>query len=503
MKSKNPLFFLLILFISLSSLLFSQEEASPFSTAYENINLTPPRNSETYKPISSNPSGTRQYEELSSFTNKTSSKKQHRYYAGFKFGAQYGQFETLPYTDIIFTPYMQLGPFFLGYQIPLRFDWRNAFITSMWNSTSAAVSKIEMSLYYSNTNSIFRFIQAEITEKENIYQGHGRFFYDYNANQYAPYEIAKSFVFGLDISYLSMNYTIANIAAPSLMGAELAIKPMAWIKNNKYFFYKNFKIYGVFGLDLSPFHGHHLRLYDYNQADKSSTSPTFSMLEAGIDIPVFEIKNKFSLLAYGDFSYIFANSKDNLIINSASGISYGILMNIINYLPIRIEISHAIGSWAPRWVNKFYNLDRVYIPNTGCFKENKILSTIPNLTYYNASIGFDWKNKIFFNAEVFGDVVMNDLWTTLSLKLGKDLLQLFTVDFGVSIRGLGKGPLLIINQNSFVLELDLKYHMLPNMFWGLQWKYSGVIGNIFRAPETSKLSTKPFHFLGLNFSFQY
>ncbi|MGL4562533.1 MAG: hypothetical protein ACRCVW_01580 [Brevinema sp.] len=508
MRIITPVF----IFISMITVvqLFAQESTenyqspTPSDSSFGEINTSKPADSVTFDPIPSLPSGNRQTQSLESFTNTTKTRKKRRYYAGFKFGGQYGQFETIPYSDVIFTPYMQLGPLFLGYEVPLRFNWRTSFISSLWTSPAAAISKIEMSLYFSKTNSIFKYIQAEITTKQQIYQGHGRFFYNYNANQYGPYEPSKSFVFGLDTSYFGINYSLANIASPTLMAGEIFFRPIAGIKNKQYSFYKNFKLYAVLGVDLSAFHGHHIQLYDYASADNQKNSPTFSMIEAGMDIPLFEVSNKFNLLLYADYSYIFEDSKNNLVIPSASGISYGLLMKIYQIFPIRFEMSHAFGNWQPRWVDKFYNIDRVYLANQNCFKPNKVLSTIPDLIYYNASFGIEWiKKAVFINLEVFGDTGMNDFGVTMSLSLGKELLKLFSADIAFTIRGLTEGAGLIINQNTFVFELDLKYHMLPNMYWGMQWQYSGLIGNVFRGPNTVKLDTKPFHFIGLNFSFQY
>ncbi|MGL4394827.1 MAG: hypothetical protein ACRCS8_06355 [Brevinema sp.] len=506
MKSQKFSYSLLLVMLLSMSPLSSQEntELPLGGSAFDNIDRSRPSDREGYDPIPSMPENSRDRQELSSFTNKTTIKQRSPYYAGFQFGAAYGQFETSPYTDIIITPYMQIGPFFLGYEVPLRFDWYQSFITSVWDSPEAAISKIKMNLYYEQTNSFFRFIQAEISEKQNIYQGHGRFFHDYNANQYSPYEVVKSFNFALDLSYVTLNYTLANIASPSLMGTEVAIRPLAWINNEKYAFYRNFRIYGVWGLDLSSYHGYYIGLYNFAEADNRKNSPKTSMIELGAEIPIFEVKDKFNLTAYGDYAKISADSKNKLIVNAGSGVSYGLIMTIMDLMPIRFEMSHAQGHWAPRWVNKFYNIDRVYIDDGISFKANKALSITPNLIYYNTSIGIDWKTRVFFNAEVFGDTAMNDLWLTLSLKLGKELLRFFTMDLAVSMRGLVNGRSTIINHNNFIMELDFKYHMLPNMYWGLQWKYSAIVGDVHDGSAfTSTLGTKPFHTLGLNFSFQF
>jgi len=430
-------------------------------------------------------------------------KKPSIFQAGFQIGAQYGQFETLPYTDIYFSPYMKIDRFLFMFETPLRFDWNSAFITRMWTSKAAIISKIELQMHYDFTNSIVQYFQFNITRTQNIIQGHGRFFYDYNPNLFGPYETFKSLSVKFDMNYIGFNYLLANIAQPDLMSAEFYIRPLAWIKNPKYQYFKDFKLYGVYGIDLDPFQSYSPGLYLFSP---NLDSPSLSMIEFGLDFPIVSIKKVFDLMIYGDYSTILANSKSNLKIPGGYGISGGFLMTFIKKLPIRFEISKAFGTWTPRWVNIFYFVDRPYYNNGAFIRPNKILTTTPNLLYYTSSIGFEWIEKgIFFNTEVYGDFSLNNMWLTLSLTIGEELLKKLSLSVYWTIRNINNTGLAYIPQNT-ILEIRAKYHMLPNMTWGVLWKQSGIVGSTFQeinGVDNPTIATKPFQFLGVDFAFRY
>lgn len=430
-------------------------------------------------------------------------KKHSLFRAGFTIGAQYGQFETLPYTDIYFSPYMQIDKFLLMYETPLRFDWNSSFITQMWTSMAAILSKIELQLNYNFTNSIVQYIQLNISRTQNVIQGHGRFFYDYNPNLFGPYETFKSVSTKFDMTYFGFNFLLANIAQPDLMSGEIYIRPLSWIKNPKLQYFKEFKLYGVYGIDFDPFQSFSQGLYLFSP---NPNSPMFSMIEVGADIPIISIKKIFDLMIYGDYSSILPASRSNFKINSGYGISGGVLLNFIKKIPIRFEVSKAFNSWAPRWVNIFYFVDRPYFNENDVIRQNKFMTLPQNLTYYTTSIGFEWLEKsVFFNAEIYGDFDMQNLWLTLSLTIGEALIKKLTISAYWTIRDLQKTGIVYIPQNT-VLEIRAKYHMLPNMVWGILWKQSGIVGSTLSdidGVETATITTKPFQFLGMDFSFRY
>ena len=420
--------------------------------------------------------------------------------AGFTFSAQYGQFDKLPYTDIYLSPYMKIGPFFIAYEVPLRFDWTSAFITRMWISNAALVSKVEMDLYYSKTNHVFKNIQATVYKGEQLYQGHGRFFYDYNPNLYAPYEPFKTFKFGLDVSYFGFNYILANIAQPDLMSAEIFIKPLQGLKNPKFEVYKDLKIYAIYGIDLDPFQSYSPALYEFAP---NNNSPVFSMFEAGIDIPLFATKNNlFKMMVYGDYAQIIGAENGGFTIKEGSGISGGLIMTFINKIPIKFEISKAFNYWQPRWVNIFYYVDRPYINEGGTIRENKFMTITPDLTYFTTSIGFEIPEKsILFQLELYGDFSNQDLWITASFTLGNILLEQLSLSFQFTLRNLYNFTS-FTDPNSSIIDINLKYHMLPNMYWGLLLKMNGRIGSTF-VDDVHTIDTAPFIFLGIDYSFRY
>ena len=420
--------------------------------------------------------------------------------AGFTFSAQYGQFDKLPYTDIYLSPYMKIGPFFIAYEVPLRFDWNGAFITRMWISNAALVSKVEMDLYYAKTNHVFKDIQASIYKGEVLYQGHGRFFYDYNPNLYAPYEPFKTFKLSLDVSYIGINYIIANIAQPDLMSAEVFIKPLQGLKNPRLEVYKDLKIYALYGMDLDPFQSYSPVLYEFAPNDNS---PVFSMFEAGIDIPLVATKkNIFKMMVYGDYAQIIGAEKDQFTIKEGYGISGGLLMTFIDKIPIKFEVSQAFNHWQPRWVNMFYYLDRPYINQDGILRENKFMTITPNLTYFTASIGFEIPDKAFlFQLELYGDFSKQDLWITASFTLGNIVLKQLSLSAQLTLRNLYNFTS-FTDPNSSIIDINLKYHMLPNMYWGLLIKINGRIGSTF-VEDVHTINTAPFIFLGIDYSFRY
>jgi len=419
---------------------------------------------------------------------------------GFTFAAQYGQFDKLPYTDIYLSPYMNIGPVFIAYEVPLRFDWNGAFITRMWVSTPAILSKIEMDLYYSKTNHVFKDIQASIYKGEQLYQGHGRFFYDYNPNLYAPYEPFKTFKLSLDVSYFGINYILANIAQPDLMSAEIFIKPLQGLKNSKYEVYKDFKIYAIYGVDLDPFQSYSPALYEFAP---NNNSPVFSMFEAGINIPLFATKNNvFKMMAYGDYAQIIGAKNDEFTIKEGIGISGGLIMTFIDKLPIKFEISKAFNYWQPRWVNIFYNIDRPFVNQDGILRENKFMTITPNLTYFTASIGFKIPEKsLFFQLELYGDFSKQDLWITASFTLGNIIIKQLSLSAQLTLRNLYNFSS-FTDPNSSIIDVNLKYHMLPNMYWGLLIKINGRIGSTF-VDDIHTIDTAPFIFLGVDYSFRY
>ena len=420
--------------------------------------------------------------------------------AGFTFAAQYGQFDKLPYTDIYLSPYMKIGPLFVAYEVPLRFDWNKAFITRMWRSNAALISKIEIDLYYSKTNHIFKNIQASIYKGEQLYQGHGRFFYDYNPNLYAPYEPFKTFKLNLDISYFGINYIIANIAQPDLMSAEIFIKPLQGLKNPKFTVFKDLKIYALYGMDLDPFQSYSPALYEFAP---NNNSPIFSMFEAGIDIPLFSTKNNlFKMMIYGDYAQIIGAETEEFTIKEGYGISGGIIMTFVDKVPIKFEISKAFNHWQPRWVNMFYYLDRPYINQDGILRENKFMTITPDLTYFTTSIGFEIPEKaIFLQLEFYGDFSNQDLWITASFTLGNVILKQLSLSVQFTLRSLYTFTS-FIDPNFSIIDINLKYHMLPNMYWGLLIKMNGRIGSTF-VDNIHTINTTPFIFLGIDYSFRY
>ncbi|MGL4676894.1 MAG: hypothetical protein ACRCWI_04410 [Brevinema sp.] len=456
---------------------------------------------ETFSPTAVIPTG-REREELLGQTNAVS-KAPPIFWGGFTLGAQYGQFDKLPYTDIYLSPYIQVGPLFVAYEIPLRFDWNGTFITRMWNSDAALISKFASDIYYSKTNHTFRHIQVSVYGGEQLFQGHGRFFYDYNPNLYAPYEPFKTFKLSLDVSYIGFNYILANIAQPDLMGIEFYIRPLAGLTNPKIQALKEFKLYTVVGVDLDPFQGVSTTLYEFAP---NPLSPTFSMFEVGADLPIFTSQNRmFALNLYGDYSQFLASSKDQFKIQSGSGISGGLLMTFIERIPIRFEISQAIGYWQPRWVNIFYYIDRPYVEDGSVQQKNKYMNLMPDLTYFTSSIAFDWSEKnLFIQAELYGDFSKQDLWLTLSFTLGNTLLKQLSLSIYWTIRQLTQ---ISINEwfdpQYSVIDINLKYHMMPNMYWGILFKINGRISESFDFEGNPTISTVPFIFLGIDFSFRY
>ncbi|MGL5955192.1 MAG: hypothetical protein ACRC0X_01090 [Brevinema sp.] len=456
---------------------------------------------ETFSPTDILPSG-REREELLGQTNAVV-KDPPIFWGGLTLGAQYGQFDKLPYTDVFISPYMTVGPFFIAYEVPLRFDWNGTFIIRMWNSKAALISKLSTDIYYSKTNHTFRHIQASIYGGEQLFQGHGRFFYDYNPNLYTPYEPFKTFKLSLDVSYVGFNYILANIAQPDLMGLEFYIRPLAGLKNPKVQTIKDLKFYTVFGVDLDPFQGFSSTLYTFVP---NPLSPTFSMFEVGLDLPVFVSQNRiFSLTLYGDYSQFIANSKDTFHIKNGSGISSGLLINFIEKIPIRFEISQAFGYWQPRWINIFYYIDRPYIEEGSVQRKNKYMTLMPNLTYFTTSIAFDWSEKnLLIQAELYGDFSSRDLWLTLSFTLGNILVKQLSLSIYWTIR-----QLTTIKINEWfepqynVIDINLKYHMMPNMYWGILFKINGRISESFDFEDQPTINTVPFIFLGVDFSFRF
>lgn len=423
--------------------------------------------------------------------------------AGFTLGAQYGQFDKLPYTDIYLSPYMRIAMFYISYDIPLRFDWNSAFVTRMWSSSAALVSKMEMDLYYAKTNHTFQNIQLSVYEGEELFQGHGRFFYDYNPNLYNPYEPFKTLKFNLDASYIGLNYFLANIAQPDLMGGEIYIRPLAWLKSPQSQYYSNLKIYALYGVDLDPFQGFSEVLYKFSP---NPNSPSFSMLEIGIDIPIYQTPKKlFALDLYGDYAHIFGAQKDSFTIQEGSGISGGVLMTFIENISLRFEMSKALGHWQPRWVNEFYYVDRPYINQGGIVRQNKFMTVTPDLTYFTANIGYaDPKKGLFAQMELYGDLSHQDLWFTISFTMANILIKKLSFSFNWTMRDLYN-----ISTNGFfspqntIIEMNLKYHMMPNMYWGILVKINGRLSDTFDESDQHTITSTSFMFLGMDFSFRY
>ena len=443
---------------------------------------------------------TRDRETLADQTNSVVQEKT-VYRAGFTLGAQYGQFDKFPYTDIYLSPYMQLGPFFLMYEIPLRFDWNSSFVTQLWTSAPAALAKIEMDLYYAKANHVFRYIKTTITDPTALSMGHGRFLYDYNPNLLAPYETTKSLNFGLDVSYVGFNFILANIGKPDMMAAELYLRPFARLKNPKFQAYQDFKIYLVFGTDLDPYQNFSEELYKYNP---NPNAPKFSMYEVGLDFPVYKtMNNVFELELYGDYSQILASSQGGLSIKSGSGVAGGIIFNFLQKIPIRVEIAQAFGSWQPHMVDSFYDTEKTYYKEGTSEISNKFMNIIPDLTYYTVAMGFQLPEKAFFvNIELYGDVLANDLGLTVSLSLGNILLKQLSFSVAFTMKNLTQENFFTL-PNTIMIDLNLKYHMLPNMYWGILFKMNDRIGNTEDLAGTPIVGTKPFIFLGMDYSFRY
>ncbi|MGL4367470.1 MAG: hypothetical protein ACRCTQ_04225 [Brevinemataceae bacterium] len=446
----------------------------------------------------------REREDLKSFATPVA-RKPPVFWGGFHIGAQYGQYEALPYADIYFSPYVKLGPFVFMYEIPLRFDWQGGFVKSLWTTQAALVSKIEASLYYSKTNSFFKCINISITPSQNNIQGHGRFLYDLNPNLYGPYETYKSLLTRLDLSYAGINYFIANIAQPTLMSAEIYLRPLAGLSNPKFEYFKQMKLYFVYGLDFSPFQSFSPGLYQFGS---DPDSPMFSMLEAGLDLPILRVKNIFDMMLFADFAFIPAASNLQFTIPTGSGISGGVLFTFIKKIPIKIEFSQALGFWQPRWMNIFYYIDMPFVNQDGITLPNKIMTTVPNLTYFNFNMGFECKEKdIYLGIEFFGSTDLSQqLWMTISFSLGQKLLKLFSLSAYWTVRALNKTGISFTPQNT-VLEIRANYHMLPNMTWGILWKRSGQLGNIINIDqagnESAGIGAKPFQFLGMDFAYRF
>ena len=429
--------------------------------------------------------------------------------AGFNIGAQYGQFDTLPYSDIFFSPYMQIAWFYMSYDIPLRFDWTSAFVTALWTTKAALVSKITFDFQYSSTktNTFFQRIGISVVTNQSISIGHGRFFYDYHPNLFGPYEVFKTLSFQMDTKYIGFNYLLANIAQPDLMAIELYTKPLSGIKNPRAQFLKDLKLYFVYGTDLDPFQSFSPGLYLFSP---SSNPFPLNMIEAGVEFPLAQKKNIFDFMIYVDYAHIFGGSSSinvDFTIPSGSGLTGGFLMMFGQIVPIRFEVSQAFGSWQPRWVNEFYYIDRPNINQDGVIRLPKVQTTIPNLTYYNASLGVQLlKQNVFINLEIYGDFKLNDMWFKASLDMGQELLKFFTVGISWTVRnilkqGLGYSP------NNTVLEISARYHMLPNMTWELLWKQSGMMESVFTETTSGNLvhtiDAKQFIFIGANFSYRY
>lgn len=425
--------------------------------------------------------------------------KRPTFWGGVTLGAQYGQFEQLPYSDIYISPYVILGPLFLMYEIPLRFSWNGVFITRMWTSPAALVSKIEADLYYEKTNHVFQHIQASIYRGEKLIQGHGRFFYDYNPNLYAPYEPFKTFKFSLDVSYFGINFLLANIAQPDLMAGEIYIKPLAGLKN----FYKNLKIYGVLGVDLDPFQSFSPGLYLFAP---NVLSPRFTMYEVGIDVPVYMTRNQiFGVSLYADYAQFLGASQDDFTIQNGSGVSGGVLMTLATKFSIQFEVSQAFNAWQPRWVNTFYYVDRPFVEFGTTERKNKYMTIIPNQMFYTGSVGYSWIEKaVSVQAEVFGDFSGNDMWFTLSFTLGNILLEKLSMSIYFTMRELtnpNRGSFL--SPDNTIIDINLKYHMMKNMYWGILLKSSGRVAESFNNDQDPIIETVPFIFLGLDFSYRF
>ncbi len=450
---------------------------------------------ETFSPTDVIPPG-RDRESMLDYTD-TEQKTQPIFWGGLALGGKYGQFDKLPYTDIYLSPYLQIWKLFLMYEAPLRFDWNGAFVSRMWNSEAALVSKIEADFYYAKTNHIFRHVQASVYQGEDLFLGHGRFFYDYNPNMYSPYEPFKTFKFSLDASYIGLDYILANIAQPDLMSAEVFIRPLAWIKNPKYAFYKDFKIYGVYGVDLDPFQGFSTDLYEF--ATSGSTSLAFCMFEVGMDLPIYKTPNDiFAVSIFGDYTYF--------LMDSSSGISGGFIMDFFEKMPIRFEVSQALGYWEPRWVNVFYYVDRPFVIDDTATRVNKYMTITPDLTYFTGAIGFNWVEKaIFAQAEVYGDFSGENLWITLSFTMGNVIIDKLSFSAYWTVRNFKDIQYYdeMYNPEDNVVDLRLKYHMMPNMYWGLIMKFTGRVAESFDDDDNPIIETTPFTFLGLDFAFRF
>lgn len=436
-------------------------------------------------------------------------KKTSIFRAGFNIGAQYGQFDTLPYSDIFFSPYMQIAWFYISYDIPLRFDWTSAFVTALWTPKAALVSKITFDFQYAGTktNAIFKRIGISVATNQSISIGHGRFFYDYHPNLFGPYEVFKTLSFQIDTKYIGFNYLLANIAQPDLMALELYIKPLSGVKNLQAQFLKDLKLYFIYGTDLDPFQSFSPGLYLFSP---SSNPFPLNIIETGLEFPLAQKKNVFDFMIYVDYAHIFGGSSPinaDFTIPAGSGLSGGFLMTFGKIVPIRFEVSQAFGSWQPRWVNEFYYIDRPNINQNGSIRLPKVQTTVPNLTYYNASLGIQvLKQNVFINLEIYGDFKLNDMWFKASLDMGQELLKFFTVGISWTVRniikeGLGYSP------NNTVLEISARYHMLPNMTWELLWKQSGMMESVFAETTSGNLvhtiDAKQFIFIGANFSYRY
>ncbi len=450
---------------------------------------------ETFSPTDIIPPS-RERESMLDYTS-TEKKQQPIFWGGLAFAGQYGQFDKLPFADIYVSPYFQWWKFFFMYEAPLRFDWNGSFVSKMWNSSAALISKIEADIYYAKTNHTFRHVQASIYRGEDLFLGHGRFFYDYNPNLYSPYEPFKTFKLSLDTSYFGLNYIIANIAQPDLMSAEIFIRPFAGVKRESFAIAKDIKIYGVYGVDLDPFQSYSPDLYEFSPND---LSPKFCMFEFGIDFPFYK-SDSFDMNIFVDYAFFVEASNDYFTIESGSGISMGVVMDFFQKIPLRFEISPATGYWEPRWVNVFYYVDRPYVDDT-----NKYTTITPDLTYFTGSIGFNWIEKsIFAQAEVYGDFTLENLWVTLSFTVGNIFTERLSFSAYWTIRDFTDAQYYdeLFDPKNNVVDLRLKYHMMPNMYWGLTIKFSGRVAESYDDDDEAIIDTTSFILLGVDFAFRF
>jgi len=382
-----------------------------------------------------------------------------------KVGAYNRTLDDTSYITIAFKPLFMYNGFFGGSSFEFSFKPDSTLKQDEWDNTRAILEKFYFGYGEKESPIVFRF-----SSLDDVNLGYGILVNKFRNDIYYPTRIKPGLLFNFDYNYFGIESFVDDAYDLDLIGSRLFVRPLSFIKNSIPEYIRDFRIGGFFIADYDNL-DKDTSATDYYIFKDDPSSKTVKFYGFDIFVPIFK----------KDFLYI-ANWVEYAKMHGyGSGLSYGILLNFLNYFNFKGSLIYSWDGFTPNFFSSFYEVRTV------------------RSTIYDSSIlskdGWNFFDEFWFDYGLlkvgtqFYYTKGNGAFFTFYTYLKPELLKGFFVRIFYSkrdVKSIIDAFNIVIDKDRIITNMEIGYQITRNAYISIRYikSFKEVDGNISNSSLT-------------------